>query len=119
MRLAKPEGSDEVEHSYRGAAGSCTVPAATEEGSPSWSWTALKDRAAASMFKARSPHRSSCRRRARKECRPSTEIRLGVDSALGGREISPTFFVMRKAFASERAPPETCQEVSVRIPIRV
>ena len=32
MRLAKPEGSDEVEHSYRGAAGSCTVPAATDGG---------------------------------------------------------------------------------------
>lgn len=32
MRLAKSEGSDEVEHSYRGAAGSCTVPAATDGG---------------------------------------------------------------------------------------
>jgi hypothetical protein len=68
------------------------------------------------MFKARSPHRSSCRRRARNERRPSTEIRLGVDSALGAREMSPTFFVLGKAFASERAPPERCQEASVDTP---
>src|SRR5215204_3553355 len=68
------------------------------------------------MFKARSPHRSSCSRRARKERRPSTEIRLGVDSALGARKTSSTFFVLGKAFASERAPPERCQEESVGIP---
>jgi hypothetical protein len=104
VRLAKPEGSDEVEHSYRGAAGSCTVPAATEEGSPSWSWTALKDRAAASMFKARSPHRSSCRRRARKERRPSTEIRLGVHLQLIAHEPWPAF-LHQPAIVGERDPP--------------
>jgi hypothetical protein len=116
VRLAKPEGSDEVEQ-LPGSGRLLYGSRCHRRGSPSSSWTALKDRAAASMFKARiSPHRSSCRRRARKERRPSTEIRLGVDSALGAREISPTFFVLGKAFASERAPPETCQEESLDIP---
>jgi hypothetical protein len=115
VRLAKPEGSDEVEQ-LPGSGRLLYGSRCHRRRSPSWSWTALKDRAAASIFKARSPHRSSCSRRARKERRPSTEIRLGVDSALGARELSPTFFVLGKAFASERAPPERCQEESVGIP---
>ena len=112
VRLAKPKGSDEVEQ----LPGSGRLPYGSRchrRRSPSSSWTALKDRAAASVFKARSPHRSSCRRRACNERRPSTEIRLGVDSALGACETSPTFSVLRLAFASERAPPETCREESV------
>lgn len=47
------------------------------------SWTALKERVAPTLFKARSPHRSSCRRYACKERRPSTEIRLDLYSYVG------------------------------------
>jgi hypothetical protein len=40
-----------------------------------------KERAAASMFKTRAPHRSSCSRRAEVWRGPSTEIRLDLNSA--------------------------------------
>jgi hypothetical protein len=73
------------------------------------SWTALKERAAASVVKARSPHRSSCRRHATQR-RPSTEIRLGVNFALPAHGPSPTtFFVLREAFSSKRDPPEATE----------
>ena len=67
---------------YRGAAGSRKVPAAIFGGGlVSELDSAKKERAAASMFKARAPHRSSCSRRAEVGRGPSTEIRLDLDSA--------------------------------------
>jgi hypothetical protein len=72
------------------------------------SWIALKERAAALLFKARSPHRSSCHRRAT-ERRPSTEIRLELYSAQLAYDPLPTFFEQRLRFAKERDPPRVFQ----------
>jgi hypothetical protein len=68
------------------------------------SWAASKERAAASVSEVRTPHRSSCSRRARKRRRPSTEIRLGVHLPLVVRESSLDF-VPQPPSACERAPP--------------
>jgi hypothetical protein len=67
-----------------------------------------KERAAASMFKTRAPHRSSCSRHARGHAqrrRPSTEIRLGLASALQTHESLLAFFFPRARCANGRDPP--------------
>jgi hypothetical protein len=64
-----------------------------------------KERAAASMFKRRSPHRPSCSRHVRKERRPSTEIRLDVNSALQTYEPPLACFVPRAGCANGGDPP--------------
>lgn len=68
-------------------------------------WTASKERAAAfSVFGGRTPHRSSCRRHAEEERRPSTEIRLGVNLPLIACESSLAL-LYQPAFVGERDPP--------------
>ena len=64
-----------------------------------------KERAAASTFKTRAPHRSSCSRRAEEGRRPSTEIRLDVNSALQTYEPPLASFVPRAGCANGRDPP--------------
>jgi hypothetical protein len=63
-----------------------------------------KERAVASTFKRRAPHRSSCSRRA-EERRPGTEIRLDVNSALQTYEPPLACFVPRAGCANGRDPP--------------
>jgi hypothetical protein len=67
-----------------------------------------KERAAATMFKTRAPHRSSCSRRAEEEGRrPSTEIRLDLlNSVPQTHEPLLAFFVPRARCANGRDPPE-------------
>ena len=65
-----------------------------------------KERAAASMFKRRAPHRSSCSRRAEVGRGPSTEIRLDLNSAPQTHEPLLSFFVRRARCANVRDPPE-------------
>jgi hypothetical protein len=62
-----------------------------------------KERAAASTFKRRASHRSSCSRHAQRR-RPSTEIRLGITSLKTHRPLL-AFSTRRSRFASERGPP--------------
>jgi hypothetical protein len=64
-----------------------------------------KERAAASMFKRRAPHRSSCSRHAQQRRRPSTEIRLDLNSAPQTHEPLPACFVPRAWRANGRDPP--------------
>src|SRR3954464_12106586 len=101
MRPAKPKRRDELERSLRSgrllAEPCCHRTFVSELGSPK------KERAAASMFEMRSPHRSSCSRRA-KECKPSTEIRLDVNS-LKTHDSSLYFFVPPSQWWSGRDPP--------------
>jgi hypothetical protein len=103
VHLAKPNRSDEVER-LPGSGRLRPTSCCRQERSTFPSRTALKERAAASVFEGRSPHRSSCRRHPEREIagrRPSTEIRLGVDSALGESEPSLLFlFVLRAAVSS-------------------
>jgi hypothetical protein len=65
-----------------------------------------KERAAASTFKTRAPHRSSCSWRAQRR-RLSTEIRLDLNSAPQMHEPLLASFVPRARFASGRDPPRT------------
>jgi hypothetical protein len=105
MRSAKPKDSDEVEH----LPGSGRLPA-----EPRCHWRRFlseldspkKERAAASEFKTRSPHRSSCSRHAVRR-RPSTEIRLGVNFALQRHGSSLAFCVPRSRWWSGRDPPRS------------
>src|SRR5215207_9064936 len=100
--MAEPKTYDELER----LAGSGRLLGAPccHRGSASSSWAALKERAAASVFEGRTPHRSSCRRHAEEERRPSTEIRPGVYVPLIAYEPSPAF-LPQPAFAGERDPP--------------
>ena len=67
-----------------------------------------KERAAATMFKTRAPHRSSCSRRAEEQGRrPSTEIRLDLNSVPQTHEPLVAFFVPRARCANGRDPQET------------
>jgi hypothetical protein len=67
-----------------------------------------KERAAASMFKTRAPHRSSCSRRAEVWRGPSTEIRLDLNSAPQTHEpLLLACFVPRAWRANGRDPPRT------------
>ena len=65
-----------------------------------------KERAAASMFKTRAPHRSSCSRYAQRR-RPSTEIRLDLNSVPQTHEPLLASLTPRARFASGRDPPRT------------
>ena len=65
-----------------------------------------KERAAASTFKRRAPHRSSCSRHAQRR-RPSTEIRLDLNSAPQRHEPLLASFVSRTRCANGRDPPRT------------
>jgi hypothetical protein len=65
-----------------------------------------KERAAASTFKMRAPHRSSCSRHAERR-RPSTEIRLDLNSAPQTHEPLLASFVPRTRCANGRDPPMT------------
>src|SRR5215203_6131592 len=101
--MAEPKTYDELER----LAGSGRLLGAPccHRGRVSSSWAASKERAAASVLEARTPHRSSCRRHAScKEGRPSTEIRLGVHPQLIALELSPAF-LPQPAFVGERDPP--------------
>jgi len=100
--MAEPKTYDELER----LAGSGRLLGAPccHRGSASSSWAALKERAAASVFEGRTPHRSSCRRHAEEERRPSTEIRPGVYLPLIAYEPSPAF-LPQPAFVGERDPP--------------
>src|SRR5215218_9280450 len=100
--MAEPKTYDELER----LAGSGRLLGAPccHRGSASSSWAALKERAAASVFEGRTPHRSSCRRHAEEERRPSTEIRPGVYLPLIAYEPS-TAFLPQPAFVGERDPP--------------
>ena len=109
MREAKPKTRDEITLFLGGGWFPRFSCCQRRRSLCSPSWTALKERAAASVVKARSPHRSSCRRHATQR-RPSTEIRLGVNFALPAHGPSPTtFFVLREAFSSKRDPPEATE----------
>ena len=67
-----------------------------------------KERAAASPFKVRAPHRSSCSRRAQQRRRPSTEIRLDLDSAPQTHEpLLLASFIPQARCANGRDPPRT------------
>jgi hypothetical protein len=65
-----------------------------------------KERAAASTFKRRAPHRSSCSRHAQQRRRPSTEIRLEITSLKTHRPLL-AFFVPQTRWCSGRDPPKT------------
>jgi hypothetical protein len=65
-----------------------------------------KERAAASTFKARAPHRSSCSRHAQQRRRPSTEIRLEITSLKTHRPLL-AFFIPQTRWWSGRDPPKT------------
>jgi hypothetical protein len=107
VRLAQPKGSDEVERPP-GSGRLLKGPCCHRRRFVSELDSLEKERAAASVFKTRAPHRSSCRRHARKERRrPSTEIRLGVNSALQTHGPLLVFLVVRSRFASGRDPPRT------------
>jgi hypothetical protein len=101
--LAEPETYDEVER-LPGSGQLPGAPRCHRGRFSSSSWAASKERAAASVLEVRTPHRSSCSRRARKRRRPSTEIRLGVHLPLLARESSLAF-VPQPPFACERDPP--------------
>lgn len=101
--LAEPETYDEVER-LPGSGRLLGAPCC-HRGSTSSSPAASKERAAASVFEGRTPHRSSCSRHVRKERRPSTEIRLGVHLQLVARESSLASFFLQPAFVGERDPP--------------
>jgi hypothetical protein len=103
MRGAESKERDEVEQllgSGRLAAGPC-CHRRRHHSEPD---SVKKERAAASVFETRSPHRSSCSRHAVRR-RPSTEIRLGVNVALQTHESTLAFFVPRSHFGSVRDPP--------------
>ncbi len=101
--IAEPETHDEVER-LPGSGRLLGPPCCHQEKCFSLSWTASKERAAASVFEGRAPHRSSCSRHARKERRPSTEIRQGVHLQPRVCESSLAFFP-QPALVGDRDPP--------------
>jgi hypothetical protein len=103
VRSAEPKDSDEVEHLLRSGR-LLAEPCCHRRRYLSELDSVKKERAAASVFKRGSSHRSSCSRRAQ-ERRPSTEIRLGVNSALQTHKPLLAFFIRRSRLASERGPP--------------
>ena len=112
MHLAKPKDSDEVEH-LAGSGRLLKDPCCHRRRHLCELDSVKKERAAASVFRRRSPHRSSCSRHA-KERRPSTEIRLGVDSALQRHESSQAFFVPRSHLESGRDPPGAQRDARIQ-----
>ena len=107
MHLAKPNRSDEVEH-LPGSGRLPKDPCCHLRRRHLCELDSVeKERAAASTSKTRSPHRPSCSRHVRKQRRPSTEMRLGVNFALQRHGPSLLgFFVPRSRFASGRDPPD-------------
>ena len=86
MRGAKSEGHDELEQ-LPGSGRLPKEPCCHRRKFLSELGSVKKERAAASVFQTRASHRPSCSRHVRKERRPSTEIRLGVNySALQTHE---------------------------------
>jgi hypothetical protein len=107
VHLAKPNRSDEVEH-LPGSGRLPKDPCCHLRRRHLCELDSVeKERAAASTSKTRSPHRPSCSRHVRKQRRPSTEMRLGVNFALQRHGPSLLgFFVPRSRFASGRDPPD-------------
>jgi transposase len=108
--LAEPETYDELERPL-GSGRLLGAPCCHRGRFSSPSWTASKERAAASVFGGRAPHRS-CSRRVRGHThgrRSSTKIRQGVHLQLIARESSLAFF-MPSAFVGERDPPAGLME---------
>src|SRR5215217_1403749 len=104
--MAEPKTHDELER-VLGSGRLPGAPCCHRERFSSPSWTASKERAAASVLEGRTPHRSSCSWRAKghtQKRRPSTEIRLGVHLPLIAREPSLDF-VWQPTLARERDPP--------------
>jgi len=105
VRGAKSEGHDELEQ-LPGSGRLPKEPCCHRRKFLSELGSVKKERAAASVFQTRASHRPSCSRHVRKERRPSTEIRLGVNFALQTQGPSLAFFVPRSRFASGRDPPD-------------
>jgi hypothetical protein len=107
VRSAESKERDEVEH-LAGSGRLPKVPCCHLRRFLSGLGSVKKERAAASMFKARVPHRSSCSRHAQQRRRPSTEIRLDLNSAPQTYEpLLLASFVPRAWRANGRDPPRT------------
>ncbi len=107
MRGAKPEGRDELEQ-LPGSGRLPKEPCCHRRKFLSELGSVKKERAAASVFQMRAPHRSSCRRHAQQRRRPSTEIRLELNSAPQTYEpLLLACFVPRAWRANGRDPPRT------------
>ena len=107
MRSAESKERDEVEH-LAGSGRLPKVPCCHLRRCVSGLDSVKKERAAASMFKARVPHLSSCSRHAQQRRRPSTEIRLDLNSAPQTYEpLLLASFVPRAWRANGRHPPRT------------
>jgi hypothetical protein len=113
VHLAKPNRSDEIEK-LPGSGRLPKVPCCHRRRHLCELDSVKKERAAASNFRKRAPHRSSCSRHVRKERRPSTEIRLGVNSALQRHESSLAFFVPRSHLGSGRDPPGAQRDARIQ-----
>jgi len=106
VRCAQPKDNDEL---LPGSGRLPTVPCYRRRVFVSKLGSHEKERAAASMFKARTPHRSSCSRHA-EERGPSTEIRQGGNPLRTDRALL-AFFIPRSREASGRDPPEARRRV--------
>jgi hypothetical protein len=107
VRCAQPKDNDEL---LEGSGRLPTVPCYRRRVFVSKLGSHEKERAAASMFKARTPHRSSCSRHA-EERGPSTEIRQGGGNPLRTDGPLLAFFVPRSREASGRDPPEARRRI--------